>query len=666
MIKKFSIIAVIIIILEIFVFNFQSLKSHILNYQESVGETVYEDTEKSTETKITIKNINTKVNNIYIDYENLEQKSYEENVTINYKDESFSDYNRHYGEYRELTHTMTVKNERSKYIKCNFIGNAKEICLTIQSPNLIKINNIQINKKIPFEFNIVRVAILIIIICGAYALLTTKFFRNKFDINNKKQKVILNGIVLIFILILILMLVATSYEGVWGIWINRTYGIDFVNSLKQGKVNIDIEQEVMEILNNANNPYDITEVEKQDLKNCFDIAYYNQKVYVYYGILPALILLLPFNLITGEYLPIHVGTFIFLAIGAIFTIKLLKEIIYRYYKKVPFALVVIFSLFILFNNKILGVMARPHVYEFVIAAGYCFVMAGLYMFFKYLRCNKKRQLFGSCLLMALAVACRPPTLFISIIIFIKLIYDIIQKIKDKKIKETIPVITIAIIPYAIIGILLMLYNYIRFENIFEFGANYQVSVTDFRRFGMDINRIFIGLTAYFISPVKVIPTFPFVTSENWLPEYNGYYFSIAVGGGYFATSLIGIVIVLLPWLRKKIKKYNKEMSIFIIITIILGLFIAIFESNKCGSLGRYMMDFIWLFNIVAILLVLFIYKQIKSNEYKKLFIKILMIIILISCIINTLMIYSYEAELLKLSGNIDMYYFIKYMFCFWL
>lgn len=664
--KKYVFVILIFMILEIFVFNFQALKSLILDYNEINMEftTKYYDELKIT--KIDIDDINEKINNVYVDYNKIKTGSCEDTVIIEYTDESFSGFIRFPGDERNLSHEVCLNYDRSKYIQCDFIGKTKDLNLYIESDGPVQVNDVTINKKIPFKFNFVRFIILSAIVCFSYSLLKRDFFKQEFDINNKKQFLTILSAAFIFILILSIIECCLSDADIWNNWLNRAYSIEFVNSLKEGKVNIEIEKETLEILKQLNNPYDISEFSKYDMNECFDVAYYNENVYLYYGILPVLILLLPINLLTGGYLSVSYGTLIFLVIGSVFTVKLVGEIIYRYFKRIPLSLVILFSIFMLFNNKLLCLMSRPYVYEFVIAAGYCFVMAGISIFLEYLRTQKKIYLLISCILMALAVACRPPTLFISIIIFTKLLYDSIQKIKSKQTKEIIPLLLLSIIPYLIVGMLLMIYNYIRFENIFEFGANYQVSVTDFRNFGTNINRILIGLTTYFISPVNFIPDFPFITSMNWMPEYNGYYFSIAIGGGYFATSLIGMIILFAPYLLKKIKKSNKEMFSFIVISLVLGLVIAIFESNKCGSIGRYMVDFIWLFNIVTILLILFIYNRLKIEEHRKKLVKTLVIIILISCIINTLMIYSYENRLLKSAENINIYYFMKYMMCFWL
>lgn len=200
---------------------------------------------------------------------------------------------------------------------------------------------------------------------------------------------------------------------------------------------------------------------------------------------------------------IEFGTFLFLAISAIFTVKLFAEVIYRYFKKTPFYLVILLCVFALFNNKILWVMSRPWTYEFVISAGYCFVMIGMYEFLKYLRLNKTRHLFLACLFMALSVACRPTCLFTSIFIILKIVYDLIKNIKNRTINRKYVVkLIICMLPYLIVGVSLMADNYIRFGNILEFGTNYQISVTDFRYFGFSINRIIIGIITSLCSPIK--------------------------------------------------------------------------------------------------------------------------------------------------------------------
>lgn len=504
-----------------------------------------------------------------------------------------------------------------------------------------------------------------------YSLLKKEFFKKEFDINNKEHKGILTLTALIFIIILLLMqqTIARNAPLTKSIHINQLYGVEFVESIINGNINVNkYDPENLDIIRNSQNPYDYNAPEREHKSIIyFDSAYFNGNAYMYYGILPALILLVPIRLITGDFMYMEFATFVFLAISAIFTVKLFSEIIYRYYKKIPLSLVVLLCTFALFNNKILWTMSRPWTYEFVISAGYCFVMAGMYYFFKYLRLKRTSYLFASCLLMALSVACRPTCLLASIFIFAKLVYDFIKDIKDKKVdSKYISKLVICMLPYLIIGGLLMIYNYIRFGNIVEFGSNYQMSVTDFRNFGFNINRAIIGTITFLFSPIKFNWDFPFVTSTSFMPEYMGYYYSQPVGGGYFTVTIIGIVILLLPWLWKKAKEYNKEMNALIILSVAVAIVLSIFEASKAGSVGRYTMDFLWMLNIATVLLILLLYNYLKSECAKLTFIKILLLLIMISCIMNTLLVYSNENALLERRFNLKTFYYIKYLIAFWI
>lgn len=101
-------------------------------------------------------------------------------------------------------------------------------------------------------------------------------------------------------------------------------------------------------------------------------------------------------------------------------------------------------------------------------------------------------------------------------------------------------------------------------------------------------------------------------------------------------------------------------------SIVISFCLIILETNKCGSLGRYMMDFAWMINIAVVLLILLLYSNIKEGNNKILFIKVLMLLIVISCVINTLLIFSNEGHLLKKGHNLTRYYYLKYLFSFWM
>ena len=50
-----------------------------------------------------------------------------------------------------------------------------------------------------------------------------------------------------------------------------------------------------------------------------------------------------------------------------------------------------------------------------------------------------------------------------------------------------------LIPFIIVGLGLMYYNYIRFDSPFDFGANYNLTTNDMTLRGFNIDRIFLGI-----------------------------------------------------------------------------------------------------------------------------------------------------------------------------
>ena len=74
----------------------------------------------------------------------------------------------------------------------------------------------------------------------------------------------------------------------------------------------------------------------------------------------------------------------------------------------------------------------------------------------------------------------------SIVLSIPIFYD---KIKEDGLKN----IFIYIVPFIMVGIVLMFYNYIRFGSFLDFGANYNLTTNDMTKRGFKIDRTFLGL-----------------------------------------------------------------------------------------------------------------------------------------------------------------------------
>ena len=207
------------------------------------------------------------------------------------------------------------------------------------------------------------------------------------------------------------------------------YNKYFVDALIQGNLSIDLKPP--KELEDLDNPYDIKQREDANISYSFDTVYYNGKYYVYFGAVPAVLLFVPYKLITGQYLSIEIGTMIFVVLSIIINIKLTIEIYKRWFKDIPFGLLLIFIIGNLISGLYIWNTWRIWAYELTIIAGLFFVQLGIFLILKATddKDNKTKNLiylFLSCLSMALSVGCRP-ILVLASALLIPFLYDLLKR-----------------------------------------------------------------------------------------------------------------------------------------------------------------------------------------------------------------------------------------------
>ena len=104
------------------------------------------------------------------------------------------------------------------------------------------------------------------------------------------------------------------------------------------KGHVFLEHEPSEGLLNAPNPYDTIYLQANGIDYRADYAYYEGKYYVYFGVVPELLLYLPYYLLTGEHMFNYVAVFLFYSGFILAVFALYWEIIKRWFAKVPFSL----------------------------------------------------------------------------------------------------------------------------------------------------------------------------------------------------------------------------------------------------------------------------------------------------------------------------------------
>lgn len=666
--KKIILIFVVAIFLEVIVFNITSYRTLLGNYETKIYTDAEMELVESPEglSYLKIDDIDSEIVTF-----KLELKKYDAvtGYRVLYSDETSKEF------FSLSSKYYLDDNEKSHYIPLYLSGKTKSLILSLEEHiyNAEVLDRVVLNEKIPFEFNVVRFITVLGILLFVYALKNAKIFQEDYSKKSLKQEYILLGIVAVFFLLLSVINTYSSEEPSENenTFFNFSttqgmYNKDFVDSLKEGKFCLNFEPS--EKFLNLEDPYDMQErgeLEREvDYK--WDTAYYNGKFYVYFGILPALLLFLPYNLLTGKYLKISIVTYGFSILIFILLKEILLKILSRYFEKIKFKNVVYYLIILLSGTLIFYANGMSRFYEVVIISGLYFVLQGINFILNALENEKNRHLniFFGCLFMALSVACRPTDLLASLLILpylIKLFIDYIKQIKNNKTKLTKLVFAVAI-PYITVGCALMWYNYVRFDNVFDFGSKYQLTINNMVELESRVASIPAGILCNLFSIPNFIPDFPFITHSNDIAIFYGYYYIENMIGGALAMAPICLAIFFIAKFNKKIK--NKELKVIVNSLTIIGIFLAIISTAMAGSNQRYLIDYIWMLILAGILIFSGLYEVLKSEESKKIITIILAAITIYTVIIGILAGVIAEDEFIKWYSPQE-YYKTKYTICFW-
>ncbi len=618
----------ILLFLELFLFNFRhfeslhnkerELSNFIIQGEENNNLSIPIDSQKEkTSVTLEIPHINEKIENLYIDAYLVSNPRKKLEVTLHVTDEANAYY--YTLPLRELIPTV----EESKYMRLHTSGKTEKIKISFSTNRAKKgdslhVNTIIMNKIVPLRLWFVKPLCIALFITVLRFLWPTSCFWNiQLNFKDKKQKWVLYGVLGLE------MIYLTGTVFLNPVWLDnkkQNAQVEYhklAMALKKGHFYLD--DVVPKQLKEMKNPYDITARRRvfttPDTIYLWDYAYYDSKYYVYFGIVPALLVYVPASYLCGDF---GFPNFIYIYITGIFLVFasyfLLKEICVRYFKQIPFLVFILLWLFSINASQLPYMMHRPTFYSIPIITALFFTILGLFLWFSSTRAgklNKKRMVLGS-LCMALVAGCRPQFLLGSFFCFPIFYYSYRhnQILTKKSWKETI----LFCIPYIVVAIFLMYYNYARFGSVFDFGANYNLTTNDMTKRGFVLERIPLGIYTYLFEPLNTTLQFPFMAPSVIKTSYLGRTITEKFLGGAIRVHLLLILSLFVFWFRK----YFKEKMLYITACLgtIFAFFIIIMDTEMAGILPRYLADFIWLLLISTTLILLSIYSTIKEENLK--------------------------------------------------
>ncbi len=286
-----------------------------------------------------------------------------------------------------------------------------------------------------------------------------------------------------------------------------------VQGFQAGQLNV--KREAPPGLAKLSDPYDPALNEslvwgKDDL--AYEMSYYKGKLYLYFGVTPALVLFWPYEILTGHYLSHRNAVVIFFSLGFLAAAGLLRAIWKRYFPDIGVWVAACGLLAMGLATGILEVLPACDVYEVAKSCAFAFTMLALAGIWRALHDAKRPALW---LLLAsvaygLAIGSRPLLLFGAIILLLPLARA--WKTNQTGSGPRLVISFLAIIgPMLLIGAGLMLYNDLRFDSPFEFGWHYQLTnYNNHTARQLSLDYWFRNFLFYFIEPARWSGHFPYL------------------------------------------------------------------------------------------------------------------------------------------------------------
>ncbi len=561
---------------------------------------------------------------------------------------------------------------QSHYLWFAGAGQIKELSfgLSLSNGTFIRINKVVINKRQPLHISWGRLLVCCILAMAAAGLRKgSLLWKNESGITCSAQAVI--AVVTGAVLILPFAILIFSNDYLTGYVRFQPYH-ELTKAICDGRVYLDSEPP--QWMKELENPYDETLRDYWSNETgegyLWDYVYHNGRYYVYYGIVPCILLYLPFYLLTGTMLPnslVVMLAAVCLYAGAYLFCRKVSERV----GGIPFAVVIMLTVATFMGCQMPFFLNQPDAYAVPVVWGEAFLTWGLYLWCCVEDTGKRGILClaAGSLCMALTVGCRP-NMAVYIFLCIPLFWNIIKGWKaywkeDKK--RFIEVLAAFGLPFVPVAIGLMIYNALRFGSPFDFGYAYNLTVHDSVHVPFSLDKIWLGIYEYLLRVPELGYSFPFMTiggAEG--VEYNALGHTVTYMEYIFGGLLPCCpVLLFLPALLGREKKEKHLLGRMALVCVIISVFLMLLDTEMGGVVYRYMADFSLTMLMAAAVAVMLAYKDMGTDNARGVMQGVLLLCLLVTLVFHVNFYWLSGLKYPLIWGNTSLYYKIYRAFVFW-
>jgi tetratricopeptide (TPR) repeat protein len=341
-----------------------------------------------------------------------------------------------------------------------------------------------------------------------------------------------------------------------------------------------------------------------------DMSYYRGRLYLYFGVTPALILFWPFVALTGHWLLHRDAVAIFCATGFLTSVGLLHALWRRYFAEVSIGVVGACALALGLATGVPVLLSQSDVYEVPISCGYMLTMIALGAIWRGLHEPERSGwwLAAASAAYGLAVGARPNLLFGGLILLV----PVMEAWRDRR--RVWKLLIAATAPIMLIGLGLMLYNKLRFDSPLEFGGHYQlagerqVAVRFF-----SLRYLWVNFRIYFLEPARWSARSPFVLGAA-VPHLPAGYMQVRRPFGVLTNlPLVWLALAVpLTW-RNRSDQAGSVLRWFVAAAALLFAMCALTLEFYGSSSFRYQVDFLPALLLLAVVGILGLERELANR-----------------------------------------------------
>lgn len=538
----------------------------------------------------------------------------------------------------------------------------------------ITINKISYSKALPFCFSEIRFYAMLLFLTLLWIIWVFKLYKIEYDRKNIRHFIVILAITIASALSMLLFLNPNEKDIKYNDELNMRYQNPYVqmfDALHNHRFDIAIEPS--EELLNMDNPYDDSVRAEEGVDFAWDRAFYNGKYYSYYGIAPVLTFYYPYYFITSKLPSMNKACVFFGMLSIVFLYGLIFAFVKKFIKKPNFLLLVITLIASAFASGISFMVDFSDMYALPGVTGTCFLMLCLWCGFEaYGREGGKLQkvLFALCGIAFILCLASKPTRALSCLVLAPAFIEILIS-KNRSVKEKIISAGSFLLPVFIGMGLIMMYNNARFSSPFDFGATYQLTVSNVNANSLRVALLPDAMLHFFLQPVQMKGVFPFVEIGKvyFANSQTFIYNDFAVGA--FSMPMILLGVFFMPYViyeqrnTKENTVSNNVKNATYIMMFVMAIIIAWFNYCVAGIILSYVCDILPILAIMSVFVILEAANYFNSDSIAdSKVVNMISIILVINAILVILELLSFDKLALN-SKFPDLIYLLEEMICFW-